>query len=287
MNELFGLSMTYIAIGCVAVTAAILAFVAFIAVRNPVMFKMGLRNIPRRKAQTALIVVGLMLSTLIMSAAFGTGDTLTSSVTSEVYTILGRADEIITWDTDKEAKPVDEQTIPLATVEMLRAEFVNDSDIQAFVPFLSETLSLQNQRTRLNEASPRIVAFRTDDAKALGGLRDRDGKEVSLSGNEMAVNAELAKAIDARIGDTIFAFYQGNPVEFTVKAIVPNTLLGGTFSSGDRKGAAIDFSVLAKLTGKADRAESVFVSNRGGVKSGMERSDAAKAKLDLALAGTP
>ena len=286
MNELFGLSMTYIAIGCVAVTAAILAFVAFIAVRNPVMFKMGLRNIPRRKAQTALIVVGLMLSTLIMSAAFGTGDTLTSSVTSEVYTILGRADEIITWDTDKEAKPVDEQTIPLATVEMLRAEFVNDSDIQAFVPFLSETLSLQNQRTRLNEASPRIVAFRTDDAKALGGLRDRDGKEVSLSGNEMAVNAELAKAIDARIGDTIFAFYQGNPVEFTVKAIVPNTLLGGTFSSGDRKGAAIDFSVLAKLTGKADRAESVFVSNRGGVKSGMERSDAAKAKLDLALAGT-
>ena len=69
MNELFGLSMTYIAIGCVAVTAAILLFVAFIAVRNPVMFKMGLRNIPRRKAQTALIVVGLMLSTLIMSAA--------------------------------------------------------------------------------------------------------------------------------------------------------------------------------------------------------------------------
>ena len=48
MNELFGLSMTYIAIGCVAVTAAILLFVAFIAVRNPVMFKMGLRNIPRR-----------------------------------------------------------------------------------------------------------------------------------------------------------------------------------------------------------------------------------------------
>ncbi|MEO6043712.1 MAG: FtsX-like permease family protein [Tepidiformaceae bacterium] len=287
MNELFGLSMTYIAIGCVAVTAAILLFVAFIAVRNPVMFKMGLRNIPRRKAQTALIVVGLMLSTLIMSAAFGTGDTLTSSVTSEVYTILGRADEIVVWDTDKEAKPVNKQTIPLSTVETLRREFVNDPDIQAFVPFLSEKLSVQDQRTKLNEASPNIVAFRTDDAKALGGLRDRDGKDVSLAGNEIAVNEKLAGSIDARVGDTLLTFYQGASTEFTVKAIVPNTLLGGTFSSGDRKGAAVDFAVLAKLTGKTDSADGVFVSNRGGVKGGMGHSDAAKVKLELALDGTP
>src|SRR6185369_11974025 len=116
MNDLFGLSMTIIAAVCVALTAAIFLLIGFIAWRNPVMFKTGLRNIPRRRAQTALIVVGLMLSTLIMSAAFGTGDTLASSVTAEVYAVLGQADEFITWDTDKEAKPVDEQVIPLATV---------------------------------------------------------------------------------------------------------------------------------------------------------------------------
>ena len=45
--------MNLIAAVCVAATALILAAVAFIAWRNPVMFKMGLRNIPRRKAQTA------------------------------------------------------------------------------------------------------------------------------------------------------------------------------------------------------------------------------------------
>ena len=37
------------------------------------------------QAQTTLIVVGLMLSTLIISAALGTGDTLDYSTTSEVY----------------------------------------------------------------------------------------------------------------------------------------------------------------------------------------------------------
>src|SRR5688572_3801928 len=105
MNEIFGLSMTIIASVCAAITALILIAVAYIAWRNPVMFKMGLRNIPRRKAQTALIIIGLMLSTLIMSAAFGTGDTLTSSVTAEVYNVLGEADEVISWDTEDNPAP--------------------------------------------------------------------------------------------------------------------------------------------------------------------------------------
>src|SRR5690606_26987104 len=102
---------------CLVLTFAILLFVAYIAWRNPVMFKMGLRNIPRRKAQTALIIIGLMLSTLIMSAAFGTGDTLTSRVTSEVYSILGEADEWVSWDTEKAPAPENEQVIPLSEVE--------------------------------------------------------------------------------------------------------------------------------------------------------------------------
>ena len=36
--------------------------------RNPVLFKLGLRNIPRRRAQTVLIIIGLMLSTAIITS---------------------------------------------------------------------------------------------------------------------------------------------------------------------------------------------------------------------------
>ncbi|MBI2765135.1 MAG: FtsX-like permease family protein [Chloroflexi bacterium] len=287
MNELFGLSMTYIAAGTVIATAIILLFVALIAVRNPVMFKMGLRNIPRRKAQTALIIVGLMLSTLIISAAFGTGDTLTNSITSEVYDMAGNADELISWDAEKQPAPVAQQTIPLAKVDELRQEFAGDPDIQAFVPFLDEQIPLQDTRTKLNEASPRLVAFRTDDAKALGGLRDTGGNTVTLAGNEIAVNQDLADAIDAKVGDTLLAFYEGKSTEFKVKAIVPSTLLGGAFNSNEKKGAAVDFSVLAGLTGKAENADGVFVSNYGGVKGGNAHASAARQKLEQALAGMP
>ncbi|MCI0789319.1 MAG: hypothetical protein J4N88_07040, partial [Chloroflexi bacterium] len=80
MEELFGVSMDIIMAVLLAVFLPVIAVVAFMAWRNPVMLKLGLRNIPRRKSQTALIIVGIMMSTLIMAAAFGTGDSITYSI---------------------------------------------------------------------------------------------------------------------------------------------------------------------------------------------------------------
>ena len=48
------------------------------------MFLIGVRNIPRRRAQTVLIIIGLMLSTLIITAAFSIGDTVNYSITNQV-----------------------------------------------------------------------------------------------------------------------------------------------------------------------------------------------------------
>jgi len=89
MNEIFGISMTSIMIVLLSLLALCLLTVAWVAWRRPVIFKLGIRNIPRRKAQTILIVVGLMLSTMIISAALGVGDTVDYSITDEVYSALG------------------------------------------------------------------------------------------------------------------------------------------------------------------------------------------------------
>ncbi|MGE3075640.1 MAG: ABC transporter permease [Dehalococcoidia bacterium] len=287
MNELFGVSMNLIAGICLAITVAILLFVLFIALRNPVMFKLGLRNIPRRKAQSALIIVGLMLSTLIMSAAFGTGDTLTSSVTSEVYSILGQSDEWISWDAEKEPRPLDEQVIPLQTVEEWQAEYANDPDIEAIVPFQRETLPVQNTRTKLNEPSARVVGFRVKDAAALGGLKDLSGKPVTLSGNQIAVNEDLADEIDGKVGDSVLLYYQGEPVEFVITAIVPTSVLSGAIDPGATNGGAIDFDSIAELTGRGQNADAVIVSNTGGVKGGLDHSSAVVDKFEKTLEGTP
>ena len=123
MDELFGLPMNVIAAVSAAITVGILLLLVFFAVRNPVMFKQGLRNIPRRKTQTALIVFGLMLATVIMTAAFSTGDTVASTATNDIYDLFGEVDELVEWNTEDFPAPEDQRTIPASELERLRAQF--------------------------------------------------------------------------------------------------------------------------------------------------------------------
>ena len=69
MDELFGLSMNGIMVVLLAILLEAIAVVAVLAWRNRIMVKLGLRNIPRRPGQTVLIIIGVMLSTVIISAA--------------------------------------------------------------------------------------------------------------------------------------------------------------------------------------------------------------------------
>ena len=72
-----------------------LLFVAMLSLRNPLIGKLGVRNIPRRPTQTALIVGGLTLSTVIIVSALATGDTLTYSIQRHAVNAYGEIDEMI------------------------------------------------------------------------------------------------------------------------------------------------------------------------------------------------
>ena len=88
-------SQTTIMIGLLAAVGLILLYLLFVATRNPVIARIGLRNIPRRPAQSVLIVIGLTLSTVIILSALSTGDTLTYSVRTHAVQAYGRIDEIV------------------------------------------------------------------------------------------------------------------------------------------------------------------------------------------------
>jgi putative ABC transport system permease protein len=264
MEELFGISMTYIAGGCIAATVGIFGFVALLAWRNPVMFKNGLRNIPRRTAQTALIVVGLMLSTVIITAAFGTGDTMTHSITSEVFTMLGPVDEFIQWDTTLHPAAEEKQLIPLSEVQKWQDQFKNDPDIHGFLPSVREVMPLYNQRTRLNFAFPSMVSSPTADLdRVWGGLKDVNGKRIDLATNEIAVNKALADKTDTKPGDTVTIHYQDKPYDLIVKAVLPNTMASGAGDTITREGAALNYDFLTGLTGRQGMANVVGVSIDG------------------------
>src|SRR3954467_103359 len=110
MNEIFGVSMSMIMVVLIVLLAICLITVAWVALRRRVIFKIGVRNIPRRKAQTILIVIGLMLSTMIIAAALGTGDTVDYSFTADIYSNLGDIDELVVYSQQPVVKSADSTT---------------------------------------------------------------------------------------------------------------------------------------------------------------------------------
>lgn len=291
MEDLFGIPMTTIAAVCVAITALIAALLGFLALRNPVMFKTGLRNIPRRRTQTALIVFGLMLATVIMTAAFGTGDTVVNSVTDDVYELMDETDLTVNWDAERFPRPIAERLLPLAEADALREAFAGDPDIDGFLPVIGEALPVVSLDTRLNESGAVILGYDPAEAEPFGLLRDVDGQPIQLGGDRIAINEDLAEELDAEPGHRLLLLWEGAPIEVEVAAIAPNTFISGAFAitAGDAPGGAMHIDALAGTLGLEGVATDFFVSTTGGVRGGLDRSDAAEAKLEayLAEAGKP
>ena len=174
MDSLFGIPLTSILVALLLTLGAIFAILGVIAWRQPLLVRMGLRNIGRRKPQTALIVIGLMLSTLIISAAFATGDTVGYSITNEVYDAFEEADFFIGFDGDIAAER-DDRLLTDEFLDTLNAEFADDPDIDGITGVLVEVLPVLNAERRLAEAEAGFIGVDPDTVDAFKGLKTLDG----------------------------------------------------------------------------------------------------------------
>ena len=187
MNALFGIPMNTVMLVLIGALAVCLASVGYVVLRNRIMFFIGLRNIPRRMAQTTLIVVGLMLSTLIISAAFTTGDTVDASITNQIFTLSGHMDELVLPRSQDDAGGGaigSDASIPVAEAEQLEAAIADDPNIDGIVPVVFETVSVLNPTTGLSSPSANIVGVDPDKMSAF--------PDVIGSGGEPRQVADLA-----------------------------------------------------------------------------------------------
>jgi len=289
VDKLFGLSMDYIMLGLVAGFLVSLSAVAYVVLRNRIMFKMGVRNIPRRVAQTVLIVIGLMLSTLIISAALTTGDTVDRSVTNFAYELSGHVDEVVAFDVEKTGASAAEPFVPESTLTELEAALGNDPDIDGIAPVIYEPVPVINPRTGLSTPS---VFFTGMDPERMGGFPDivsRGGKVLDvgvLGPDEIFLNESGQEELDAQPGDTLQVFIANVPHAFRVADIVRDTLATGAIGTqeGDaRDGMVTRLDVAQQLFNREGELDFIGISNRGGVRDGMALSDTVAKKVEAAL----
>ncbi len=284
MNELFGVSMTLIMFVLLAMLCVSLITVGLIALRNPIMFKLGIRNIPRRRAQTTLIVLGLMLSTVIISAAFTTGDTVDRSVTALVYNVLDSVDETVTAGVrnsnnnalnDDTTSALRDSPFDAASVQPLIDSLNQNPNVDAVVPLYGDFAVAINTAQRLS--SPLFTLDGLDPAGAanLPDLRNVDGgtvKIADLADGEIYLNKSAADDLNLKAGDTVTLFTTDKQQDFKVKAIVEDKRLAGSIGvSTLREGGVVPLKVAQAFFDAPDKLTMVAVSNRGDARSGYRR----------------
>ncbi len=297
MDTLFGVSLNLIMAVLVALLGLALASLGYVILRNRVMFLIGVRNIPRRRAQTTLIVLGLMLSTLIISAAFTTGDTVDYSITNQAVSTLGQVDELVRVSTggDEEEFQFASSIEPPAPFDQRQAErlyegLAGNENVDGVVAFSWELAPAANLDARQTE--PAILLTGVDAGHLAGFEADLvtvQGEPVdlaSLPDGQIYVNESAADDLAIEPGHTLRLFVKNEPVTFVVAGVLEDRLLAGTGAPGFRKGAVLPLDRLQALFGTQGTVDFVAISNRGGERSGMDLSDAVVTDVRRLLEGT-
>ncbi|HEX6228473.1 MAG TPA: FtsX-like permease family protein [Solirubrobacterales bacterium] len=267
MERLFGIPMGGLAVGLVIVVSIALGVLAALALRNRVLLKLALRNVERRRARTALIVVGLMLGTIIISSALVTGDTMSHTVRSTVERALGETDEVVSVK-EAENEPVAgyenlarityfDQRLAAPAERALRRTGLVDG----VAPAISEPVSVQDLTSRQNE--PRVTLFATDPARRQGfGEIERAGGEVvtlaDLAPGEIYLSSDAAEELEASQGDRVRVLAGERAVPLRVSAIVD---YDGTGTDGPA--ALLPLRRAQELLGREGEIQHLMVSNAG------------------------
>ena len=272
MEELFGAPMNLIMAFLLAIFLPALAVVGFLGWRNPVMLKLALRNIPRRRAQTVLIVVGIMLSSVIMATAFGTGDSINHSIRTEAVKILGPIDEIIL---SARASSGDifgsDPYFPESRVQELRDELSGADAVDGLTPGIGETVPVINPRTFLSAGRARVLGVDSGSLDGFGFFRSTSGGAVrldELEWNEAYINEEAAEELEAVPGDEVSLKIAGlNDAVFRVKGVVDR---GGL--AGEGATVILPLGRAQSLFDKPGQVNAIAVSNRGNEIDGADFS---------------
>ncbi|HEU0116268.1 MAG TPA: ABC transporter permease, partial [Thermomicrobiales bacterium] len=235
----------------------------------------------------------LMLSTAIVAAALGSGDTVDASLSADVFRNLGPVDALIVSQPAAASGTAPAVgTFPQTAYDQIARRAAADPAIVALAPLLEAHRPARNLATNL--AEPNVALIGLDPAQLAGfPLAAPDGKPIDLARlppGGVVISQRLAVALDAKPGDRL-ALYTGLiPTPATVAAVAGDAYLTGVRrSAGGDSGAGLVLPLarLQALTGQRGQISAIAVSAGGAGAAGLPAADAASADLERLLAGSP
>jgi putative ABC transport system permease protein len=254
-----------------AVGLVLLGLLAF-ALANRILLRMALRNIPRRRAQSVLILFGLMLATLIITASLAVGDTSTYSLQAIQLRQIGGIDEAFTRLPGDQivqgAGTSSSDFFSGSQAAAVMAAAKSDPNVAATAGAIVAPGSMidltTGQTTSQNVA---IFGVGSDFSSVWGPVRSRSGGVLEIAGlsaSDVYIGNALAGRLGAKAGDELQLYVDGHQTQATVRGVLDTEVNPSIANHGP-----IVYSVLMPLAtmrsnlSRPDGFNLVFVHNHG------------------------
>lgn len=293
MDKLFGIPLNTLMIGLLAILAVCMALLGFAAWRNPVLLKLGVRNIARRKAQTTLIILGLMLTTLLFSSALVTGDTLKHSIDNEALRGYGAIDEIVIDKGDGEKSGGDftgTRTRIGGTYfgsdvyERIDTGLSGKGLTDGVTPAVIKLAPAIAPNTKQSIPELTVLGVAGNYATATEPLVSAAGEELDiarLSTGEAFLSSKAAEDLDVAPGDAIQVFMGKEPTVLDIAGVYQE---GGKPSEG--LSLVLPVEDLWTYAGTTNTYNMILISNTGNEFDGAALSGQVADEVNPLLAGT-
>jgi putative ABC transport system permease protein len=259
-----------------ALSGAAFGTVALLAWRQPLLAQLAWREALRRRGQSLLVIVGLMVGSAAIAAALVTADSLDEAATINSHRAMGHMDLAITAG----GQPFPAQ---------LAARLADDPAVVAAVRNILPTVEVSGSVANLDRERRRsgigVVAFDPAMQEPFGVFHLDDGTTTTgddLRVGEVLVTTDLATFLDAEVSDrlTLWLDGPGGAFEATVGGIVA---IDGAGAHGLRPTVFTSLETIWQLTGP-DLATLLRVTAAGEVFGGIEEAEAAMPVLEDAIA---
>jgi putative ABC transport system permease protein len=279
MTQLFGIPLDTLTIILLAITISIIVGVGLLAIMNAIFFKIGIRNIPRRRSQMLLIVFALMLSTTLLSSVLASGDVITAAVQTVAVSNLGKVDETI----QSSSSPgfFDDRIY-----FELRNRVGNDPNVAAIgAALIEQGVLIADVTSRQVRSKVTALGVIPGSEQGFGIIQD-DTRNVEyhiadLQTNQVYLNHTLAVLINAHAGDTLYLYskrWPGKRYTMHVQAIIAD---GGLV--GEQPYILSQVKTFRDIEHRFDDITQIFVSIKGTDSVGLDVSEAVKQTLNQGI----
>src|SRR5829696_5959073 len=291
----------------IAVFGAGALILGLAALRNRVSFRMAARNLPRRRTQTILVVLGLMLATMLFSASFTTGDTLTNSLRVQSLENLGQVDVQVQADGSGASG---QQQFGYTSSERagyfdaevageVRDRLSDENHVSGVAPAAIETVPVTAKGSDLSEPSTDVLGLDQEHMEGFDKLTTSSGEKLDpadLGKDEIYLSADAAGGLDVENGEVIEATFAQKPVTNAAPNAPPSAAPGalpvprpseltvaGVYESGanpaSSKSMVMPLQRLQERVGEEGGINAVLITHKGPAIEGAVGTGATKDAL--------